>query len=351
MVIIPYGLTEAAYQAEVKRKRAAGIPLTQPYVAPKTTTAPRTTTATAPKGYVPIRSTLSGAGYDVGYSPGTRNINVSGQGRTGTIAPSAYRNVGGTAYIDPSYIKSWLNKTATPSGASPYPQGAADTSLGGRGQQDQGMGQYGFPYEQMLRDLMAQPSAYNMPSEDELLRQAGQYADLEINPYLSALDTRWGQEEAGAQTARGDIEAAYAGLGERTKQMLDEARRAALESAISRGAGRSGVVDWRTAQVEKPIYAQQQQQEAEKAARLASIANMLAASQSDIGRQRGAYEQRRGMLQSNQLAALRQQAQQQALAEQARKWSQGMGLAGMGLGANQFQQQGMMDLLNPLLYG
>jgi len=313
-------MSDAAYAAEVDRKRKAGIKLTQP---------------------------IDQAAYNRGKATTSSNYGMSD---TAYAAEVDRKRSKGIPLTRP------LNQEAYNRGRGQSSPSNGWTSTGqqnGWGQQNQWQNQqqYSFPYEQMLRDILAQPSAFNMPSDEDLLKQAQQYADLQINPYLSSLDTRWGQEQAAADTARKEVEAAYAGLEEKTNQALAQARQAALESAISRGAGRSGVVDWRTSQLEKPIYAGKQQAQAEQAAKLAAIANALSASQSDIGRQRSAYELQRGTLQSNQLAALKQQAIQQALAAQAQKWGQAYGLANLGLGANQFQQQSLMDMLNAYLYG
>ena len=62
---------------------------------------------------VPIRSAIEsryGQG-SVEYNPqtGTITLRDPSTGRVGTIAPNAYTEQGGTAYINPSYIQSWLN--------------------------------------------------------------------------------------------------------------------------------------------------------------------------------------------------------------------------------------------------
>lgn len=213
------------------------------------------------------------------------------------------------------------------------------------------MSQYNFPYEQMLRDLMSQPSAYQTPSESGLSQQAQQYAQLQIDPVLSALQSRLANEQTNYGNAKSEVEAAYAGIPAKTQSLLDEARRSALESSIARGMGRSGVVDWQTEKLSSPIMQQATQAETEKAAKLAALANTLTASQSEVERQRQEALTRQGTLQSNRLADLRQQAVQNTIQEQAAKWGQGFNLAQLAQSANMSQQQLMAQLIPLLLNG
>jgi hypothetical protein len=213
------------------------------------------------------------------------------------------------------------------------------------------MSRYSFPYEQFLRDLMSQPSTYKAPSESELLTQATQYADLQVSPLLSAIQSRLENARTNYENEKSAIEAAYAGVPARTQSLLDEARRSALESAIARGMGRSGVVDWQTEKLSSPILQQATQSEQEKAAKLAAIANTLAAAQDETSRLRQEAESRRGTLQSARLADLRQQAAQTALQEMAARWGQGFNLAQLANAANMSQQQLLSELIPLLLNG
>jgi len=211
--------------------------------------------------------------------------------------------------------------------------------------------QYSFPYEQLLRDIISQPSAYKAPSESELLTQAQQYADLQVSPLLSAIQSRLGNAQTSYANEKGAIEAAYAGVPARTQSLLDEARRNAMESAIARGMGRSGVVDWQTEKLSTPIMQQAAQSEQEKAARLAAIANTLATTQTEADRQRQEAESRRGTLQGSRLADLRNLAQQMALSADAAKWGQGMNIANLATSSNNAQLQGILSLLPMFLGG
>ena len=199
----------------------------------------------------------------------------------------------------------------------------------------QGAQQYSVPYESLLRDLINQSSTYKAPTESELLSQAQQYAQLQVDPVLSAIQSRLANTQTNYGNEKAATEAAYAGVPARTQSLLDEARRSALESAISRGMGRSGVVDWQTEKLSTPIMQQATQSEQEKAAKLAAIANTLATSQSEAGRQQQEAESRRGTLESSRLADLRQMAQQLAAQGQESKWNQGYQLANLANSANQ----------------
>lgn len=210
---------------------------------------------------------------------------------------------------------------------------------------------YNFPYEKSLQDLMAQPSAYKAPSESEMLTQAQQYADLQISPLLSAIQSNLDKERANQASARSSVEAAYAGVPARTQAMLEEARNKATESAIARGMGRSGVVDWQTTKLSAPVMQQATEAEQEKAAKLAEIANTLAAAESGAMKQQQEATSRRGTLESAKLSDLRQQSQQMELQEQQAKWGQALNLANMAQQSSQAQQNLLMQLLPILMYG
>lgn len=73
-------------------------------------------------GMVPIRSAIEsryGQG-SVSYDPQTGTITLRDPrtGRIGTIAPNAYTEQSGTAYINPDYIRSWLNGGSSGGGSA-----------------------------------------------------------------------------------------------------------------------------------------------------------------------------------------------------------------------------------------
>lgn len=210
------------------------------------------------------------------------------------------------------------------------------------GQQIQG---YLMPYEQSLRDLMAQMPRYQQPNQEELLQQAQQYADLQITPQQQALQRALEQAIANTEAQQKAVEAAYAGVPERTQQLLDEARRYALESAIARGAGRSGVVNWETEKRTTPIMTQAQEAEARKAAELANIAEQLGLIKSQTSEREQQLETLRGDLTRQYL----QQLQNQGYIRSRDDWQAAFNAAGqlanMALGASQWNQKFALDWL------
>ena len=153
---------------------------------------------------------------------------------------------------------------------------------------------------------------FDAPSEDKMRDWASSYASSQVNPLITAIQNNLAQQLAAQETAKSDIEAAYAGLPEKYAAQLEEARRTALESAIARGMGRSGVADWQTAQYSKPILESQRQSEADKAAKLAAIANTIAALNTTAQNSLTAAEQQRGALEAARMGELEQWAAQMA---------------------------------------
>jgi hypothetical protein len=240
-----YGMTPEQYAAEVQRKQAAGIKLTQPlhssYVAPAAAATP-------------------------------------------PVVPPVVEPV-----VEP----------VVPPGTSQDVLALLRQLMGGSQ----------FPYEQMSRDVAATAPQWTPRPESELLTQAQQYAGLQIDPQLQALQRSLGQarQEAGTYT--------------------QEAEKRALESAIARGGGRSGVVEWLTAEQTKPIT------------------TALARAETAGLEQMQQLEARRGELAANQLAALRQLEHANAsgnwqLAQQATAQ-----LAQLAQQAQQFQQTYALNVL------
>lgn len=208
-----------------------------------------------------------------------------------------------------------------------------------------------FPYESLLRDLLAKTPTYTPRSRDELRSIAESRADQQLNSLLSAIASRRAQEEAKYNSGKSEIEAAYATLPQQIQARLDEARRSALESAIARGMGRSGVVDWQTEKLSSPIMQEEARANAEKAAKLGTLANSYNALISDLARQEQEISGRRGSLVDNLLEQL--WLQEQGLGRQSSQdvWSQALSLANLANSADQFQQSNLNNIIQQLLYG
>jgi len=298
---------------------------------------------------VPIRSTLEGYGYQVDYGAGgTITVRDPYSGRTGTISPGSYLNQGGTAMIDPSYIASWLKPASKPtpepkstSKPAPSPTRREDTTPQGYGE----LPQYSFNYEQALRDIMNQMPKYTPRSDEELLKEATQYANLQIDPQIQALNRALEQIRQAAQARQEMINANYAGFQDSVNRLLDERARQATESAIARGGGRSGQVEWLTAQQQAPILDQAAKVEAQKTAALNEIANALGLSETQAAAQMQELEARRGELQSQQLSALRQLEHANATGNWQMAQQATQALAELAMQAKQYDRDYALALL------
>lgn len=208
-----------------------------------------------------------------------------------------------------------------------------------------------FPYESLLSDLLAKTPTYTPRSEDELRTVAESKADQQLSSLLSAIASRRSSEDAKYGSGKSDIEAAYASIPAQTQASLEEARNSALESAISRGMGRSGVVDWQTEKLSEPIKTQEAQAMAEKAAKLGSLTNTYNSTLSDLARQEQTVSGGRQSLVDSLLNDLMQQEYGYGQQSNSNTWNQAMGLAGLANSANQYQQSDLYNLLPLLLYG
>lgn len=193
--------------------------------------------------------------------------------------------------------------------------------------------QYSFPYEQMMRDLISAMPKYTPPSEEELLRQAQRYAELQINPQLEALERAWQLLQQQTEAQKKYIEATYAGLEENVQNRLQELARQALENAIARGGGRSGVVEWLMQQYQKPVVEEYAKAQAEKAATLSDLANRLALAQQQYEEQRQQLAQRLGELQAQRLEELRNLAHATAMGDWETAFQAAQNLASMASSA------------------
>ncbi|HHX27926.1 MAG TPA: hypothetical protein GX716_02830 [Firmicutes bacterium] len=205
------------------------------------------------------------------------------------------------------------------------------------------------PYEELIRSYLTSLPGYAPRPEDELLALARQQAQLVYDPQRLALQQQIEELERQAGSRKQEIEAAYAGAEESTQRMLQEARRQATESAIARGGGRSGQVDYFTGKLQEPIMTGFQQQQAQRAASLADIESALATGQSHAAQRLEQLAQQEGLFTSQQLAAMRDTDYSRTMQE----WQQGlqaaMGLAGLA-GQQNIYNMGYAQSLLPYLY-
>ncbi|MBW2672761.1 MAG: hypothetical protein JRD89_04985 [Deltaproteobacteria bacterium] len=173
----------------------------------------------------------------------------------------------------------------------------------------------GFPYEQELQNVLASAPEYAQPSETELAKRARQWAELQINPQQQALQRTLEQTRQAYGAQKRSTEAAYAGSEETTRRLMQEAAADALESAIARGGGRSGAVEWLTEKLQRPVVEQFTQTQAEKAARLADIADKLALAETQTAAQEQQLAEKAGLLEASRLAELRDMAHATAMGD------------------------------------
>ena len=197
---------------------------------------------------------------------------------------------------------------------------------------------YLFPYEQLMRDILAQMPSYRQLSQEELLQQAKTWANLQVDPAVQAISQALAQVKQALQTQQAQTEAAYAGLDQATQRYMQEAAQKALESAIARGGGRSGQVEWYTSKLQQPIAEQYAQAQAQKAASLSDIANRMTLAEQQAAEQQKNLEQRRGELEANRLAELQNLAHATAVGDWQRAFEAAQNLAAM---ATQAQQWGL----------
>ena len=148
--------------------------------------------------------------------------------------------------------------------------------------------------------------SYEAPDEGTLEGWADSFANAQTDPYITAIQNALTNSLGAQETARSEVAAKYAGLDEKYAAQLEEARNSALESSIARGMGRSGVVDYQTQKYSNPILTSQREDDAAEAASLASIANTIAALNTNAQNSLTAAEKQRGTLKSSRMGDLQQ---------------------------------------------
>jgi hypothetical protein len=211
--------------------------------------------------------------------------------------------------------------------------------------------QSSFPYEQLLTQLEAQPSAYQMPSPADLQGQAQTYAATQVDPILTAIQNQLTQEQQAYNSAVGQQQAAYSQVGAQTQAGLKQAQQDAMQSAIARGMGQSGVVDWETQKLSQPLLLGEQQSQQPLAAALAGLSNTWAGQQATAANQTTAAQTQLGNLQSNEYQSLYQQAMANAQAAQQAQYQGAVQLAELAQSGNQQNFANELQALQSYLYG
>jgi len=293
-------MTDKAYAKEVDRKMKAGIPLTnkldkKAYESGKAASGGTSTTSSGGGGSKAV-SSGGGGSTSKGGSGGGSSTNLkynmtpeqyaaevdrkraAGQPLTQAFDEPYYQmgkatsGVVGATQLSPGQIPTYYPEQPPYYPQPQQPQYTPEQLANMIGEQFK---ELIYPYQQKLEELYQSRPQYTPRSWDELLKQAQSYANLQFDPQVSALSRGLEERRQAAESARQAIEASYASVPERTGRLMEEAGKQALESAIARGAGRSGAVEWLTRELQTPIAERQQQLEAERVAKLADIAEQL----------------------------------------------------------------------------
>lgn len=150
-------------------------------------------------------------------------------------------------------------------------------------------------------------------SRDEMLTQAQNLANLQIDPIIQTL-MRGKEDYLGSyESSKRNIEAAYAGIPQERDRLLKQAQDLGTESAIARGGGRSGAVEHGVGKLQESVMAKSMQVDAEKAAKLASLEEGLDLFMKQYGDKVAELEGRRGQLTTAIFDQLNNSDQQLAL--------------------------------------
>lgn len=162
------------------------------------------------------------------------------------------------------------------------------------------------PYMSDLYDMAMSGGVYSPRDSSELQGEASQYANLLVDPQVSNITRQLAQLQSQAEGQRGSINATYSGLSDRATWLLQQAEEAAQHSAISRGGGRSGAVEWETQKYKTPVNTWVLEQESQKAANLLALENALSLSQTQGQDKIQELEKMRGEYTAQRLAALQE---------------------------------------------
>ena len=123
---------------------------------------------------------------------------------------------------------------------------------------------------------------YQPQSQEKLSEQARIFRNIFEQPQSEALERRLEQAITDATGQKGSIRADFAGLEDALRRREAEQRRLDLESAVSRGGGRSGVVPYQATQRDE-LYTEKLTAElAKKNAAIANVRNQLALIQKQV---------------------------------------------------------------------
>ena len=173
-----------------------------------------------------------------------------------------------------------------------------------------------YPYQEFLEQLMANQPTRDVQTWDQIMQRSREHANLIFDPQVSALTRTVEQQRQAAAAQRAAVEAAYGTVEARTRRLLDDAQARALESAVARGGGRSGAVEWLMERLQAPILEHQQQAEESRVAKTMGITDALTLNERQIAERAQELEGLRGRTAAQQAQAM----QEVVYAQQTGDW-------------------------------
>ena len=127
-----------------------------------------------------------------------------------------------------------------------------------------------------------QPGYYRPPTAVEFAQQANQFRQIYEEPKRQELTRQLEQAINDAQSQRGNINANYQSYYNTLGQREAQQQRMDLESAINRGAGRSGVVNYMSQNRDREYTGYLDAAEAKRLAELTAVENQIALTQRQV---------------------------------------------------------------------
>ena len=254
-----------------------------------------------------IREEAEKAGNKVSYDPRTGTITLTNpSGRTGTIAKDAYTMQDGKAYINPDYIKSWTTPAANSSvntGSTSYsftPQDQLNNA-----QQPQNVVAEQPKFSQVVADALVNLlNTYKRPSEAEAQQIAKNLASITVDPVRNELNRQLEAAVTQAELNKQAVNASYDAYTPTLDRMLVDAEKRALQNAVARGGGQSGLVEYLSGEYGQPITERAAQVQAERTNALAGIDAGLTQAQKTGQSKLAELATQQGQIEAQQLANL-----------------------------------------------
>lgn len=126
------------------------------------------------------------------------------------------------------------------------------------------------------------PGYYSPPRAQDFAQQANQFRQIYEEPKRQEITRQLEQAITDAQNQRGNIDANYQSYYNTLNQRERQQGRSDLESAIARGAGRSGVVDYLARNRDREYTGYLDAAEAKRLAELSAVENQLSLVQRQV---------------------------------------------------------------------